>query len=258
MKFQVVVPSRGRSGLMPGLLTMVPYANVLVHESEYDDYQEVVPDGQLHTHNEGLVADIRNHILRNFGGECVIMMDDDFIGVRPLISKLGLIKDPDYIHQLLYNSMMVCGDLGCSVFAYAPVINPIIMRPEVDPIKLNNTAFRTFGVMGEGLKRRFPSQGRADIDFSMQTLRDDRIIYVDCRFYFDHGNAGTGKGGSVGSVGAERRAKAVQDLKSRWGNNLGLGGRNAATKSVNQSMSIKVSRRNKLVNVREYFPEEFS
>lgn len=244
---------------MPNLLSMVPYANVIVHESELDDYKKVVPTDQLHTHTENRVTNIRDHILENFNSECVVMMDDDFIGVRPLLSKLGLIRDKDYIYQLLFNSMVVCQDLGCGLFSYAPVINPIVMRPEVDPVKFNNTAFRTFGVMGDALNRRFSHvTGRGDIDFSMQALKEDRIIYVDCRFYFDHGNAGTGKGGSVGSVGLEHRQEAVKSLKRRWGNNISLGHKNAATKSANQSMSIKVSRRNKLVNVREYFPEEFS
>ncbi len=42
--------------------------------------------------------------------------------------------------------------------------------------------------------------GRSDLDFTLQTMMEDRILLADMRWYFDHGRIFSGKGGAVGIV----------------------------------------------------------
>jgi len=60
----------------------------------------------------------------------------------------------------------------------------------------------TFGLRGAARNRKFDPQmiGREDIDFSLQSLMDDRIMLGDMRFYFDHGRIFSGRGGNAGKI----------------------------------------------------------
>ncbi len=90
--------------------------------------------------------------------------------------------------------------------------------------------------------------GRADFDFTMQTLLDDRILYADVRFYFDHGRIFSGRGGNVGLLTDEMFKRSSDLLKCRWGKYVSFEkpGYAKMKASNTQSMSARVRRHNPL------------
>ncbi len=92
------------------------------------------------------------------------------------------------------------------------------------------------------------SPGRADFDFTLETLLHDRILYADCRFYFDHGRIFSGLGGNVGLISDADFKLATERLHKKWGRYISTKkpGYNKGASNV-QSMGIRVRRQNPLV-----------
>jgi hypothetical protein len=89
---------------------------------------------------------------------------------------------------------------------------------------------------------------REDLDFTLQTLLEDRIVLGDCRWYFDHGRIFSGRGGNVGLTTSEQFAHTTKDLVAKWGRFVGTS-RPGFMKGQRQStspMSIRVERQSAL------------
>ena len=59
--------------------------------------------------------------------------------------------------------------------------------------------------------------GRDDFDWTLRTLIDDRVLFVDNRFYFDHGPIYSGKGGNVGLIDQDSFVNSSRLLKQFFG-----------------------------------------
>ena len=198
---RVVVPSRGRVPNMPLILRLLPGATVFVDKREESEYAAVVPRNQLWLHESlpGLVA-IRNWLNANVQEDCLVMIDDDFRGVIPLMGKHRPITDPVVIAEVIANGHRVAEDLGISVFCWGRSLNNVLLKPEWDPFRLVGPISSSFGLRGAARSRRFDPacEIREDLDFTMQTLLEDRILLMEMRWYFDHGRIFSGRGGNVG------------------------------------------------------------
>jgi hypothetical protein len=100
--------------------------------------------------------------------------------------------------------------------------------------------------MGKARYRKYKTNmhGRADFDWTMQTLLEDRCIYADIRFYFDFGPIYSGRGGSVGLITPEVFEASSRALKARWGGCLSFKAPGYVKKREVTAMSIRVSRTN--------------
>ncbi len=228
LDYVIVVPSRRRVHNMPVLRSLLPTAVVTVDETELADYSGAVPDDKLVPHptfqptaNGGVVAMIRNWVLEQFDNDIVVFVDDDFVGIQTLFGSRRRIVHPEEILGVLENAARNTRDLGLSCFCFCRTANALQLREHL-PIVPTQMVAACFGIMGPARRRKYdPQMGcRADLDWSMTTLLEDRCVYADVRFYFDVGLSGAGAGGGVGLVTPRRMEASSALLRKKWGKHL--------------------------------------
>jgi hypothetical protein len=218
---------------------------VCVAAEEKDAYLAAVPRERLMTHNvKGLPA-IRNWLNKTVQEDCLVMIDDDMRGLfATMRKKRRLVTDPTVIRQVIENSHRVCEDLGLGVFCWCRHLNPIVTKPELLPVRLVGPISCAFGVRGAARERNFVNTPREDLEFTMQTLLDDRILYCDMRWYFDHGRIFCGRGGNVGLIDDAWLKQAEAESERRWGRYFSRKKHGWVRAASSDSMSIVVRRQN--------------
>ena len=247
LDYQIVVPSRNRVANMPRIRQLLPSAMICVDEREVREYQRAVPKDKLLVHPpmQGLPR-IGNWLLDAVDASILIRIDDDLRSVLCTTGSKRSITNPNEILAVLENSAQACHDLGLGVFCYSRTANVTVIRPEERPIVPIQVAASAFGVMNAARHRKFDEtlHGRADLDFSLQTLLDDRILYADVRFYFDFGPIGYGSGGSAGMISKKDYAEVSRKLALKWGSALKHGGPAYVKNRTSTAMSVAVKRTN--------------
>lgn len=247
LEYRIVVPSRKRSHLMSHILRLIPSATIAIHETELAEYQKLVPSDQLVVHTQTSVVAIRNWILDTFKEPWQIQIDDDLQFVETQIgAKKKRITDPDQIEWILENQIICMSDLTIGVGCFSRSRNEGMVKPSAYPFRVVGPLSSTMIIGGAARRRRFETEcwGRADADFTLRTLQDDRILLADMRFVFFHGVVFGGKGGNVGVLDQEQFAKATAALKKRWGKYIETEkkGRFGKKDKGNPAMSIAVKR----------------
>ena len=236
---------------MPRLLRLLPSAIVAVAESEKSEYQAVVPAKQLIFHHDlPRLVDIRTWINQTIQEDCLMMVDDDFLGVIPQVVRLQRrVTDPAIIEQVIENAHQCTEDLGLTVFCWTRTRNNFLADPEMLPIRLVQPMAGSFGMRGAAQSRRFDAvPDREDVDFTLQTLLHDRVLFAEMRWYFDHGRSFAGRGGNVGKITEEQFKASTAILLQRWGKYIGLGSPGFQKNRSTTPMSIRVKRRSPLAD----------
>ena len=237
--YKVVILSRGRSDT---IIThkIMPYADLVVPVSEVKLYKHTncnivpIPD-ELH----GL-GKVRNWVLDNYQEECIIMADDDIHKVA-LVSgqRLRYSKDVDYIRQLLENTYVCAKDLGVSLFGFSQRPDVRIYMPN-NPFSFNSWVGGVIGVIGR--KYRFiENKLKVDIDFFLQNMLRDRIVYVDLRYSFIQERY-KNKGGNSIYRTEEQIKKELEILKKRWGKYFIY-----KVNKTNEQIYVKIPRKQRLI-----------
>jgi hypothetical protein len=211
---------------MPVVRALLPSALICIEDSERESYKAAgVPDDKLLLHPKldppGL-PHVLNWMQDAVKQSILIEVDDDFVGVQVNTGSRRFITEPDEILAILENSAQACRDLGLTTFCYSRTPNTTIIRPEERPIVPTQSICNAFGVMGAARHRKYDAKlyGRADVDWTLQTLLEDRVVYADIRFYFDCGRVFSGQGGNVGLVTADQFAMVSRALAHKWGNSI--------------------------------------
>lgn len=232
---------------MPLLRELLPSALICVDERERDDYTSFVPKKQLVTHPKlvGLPR-IHNWLLKAIDTPILFRVDDDFRRVIVMTGSERIITDSKEIRDIIENSAVNCRDLGLGVFCYTRQANPIILRPNEKPICPVHPVCSAFGVMNRARYREMDQDlhGRADVDYTLQTLLEDRLVYADCRFYFDFGPIGYGTGGTAGLLSDQDYKNASHLLFKRWGKSLNDKQTNLSKEKKSTPLRIAVKRVN--------------
>jgi hypothetical protein len=63
-------------------------------------------------------------------------------------------------------------------------------------------------------------KSRADLDWTMRTLLEDRIVLADIRYYFDFGRSFSGAGGQSGLVTPDDFKRSTEIVGKRWGTSI--------------------------------------
>ena len=243
-EIQVVIPSRKRPQNMQKMMKLVPFANVCVHQSEYDDYVTVVPKGHLKTHNCVGMTKIRKHIVTTSDADCVIQMDDDLFKCISLCGqKVITYTDSKDIWRIFYNTYSICKDLDIKMFGYNTSPSLLYYTP-FDPIKLNLPAFGCFGILDKTL---YPDQNLLiidDTDVSLQCLYRNRIIFTDFRFCFTAGQVYNSPGGQSDLRVKQNVEKDNLYYKAKWGKYYRYDSQNGLKNN------ISVPRKNQVVQKR--------
>jgi glycosyltransferase involved in cell wall biosynthesis len=255
----IVIPSRRRAGGIPQMLKCFPDAYVCVEDSEENDYKTVVPRDQLVLHPPlGGAAHVRNWMIDYFQEDCIFQVDDDFRRIQCYcnadVRDVSYITDASHIAGVIDNAHWPAFDLGIGVFSWARFANPMQYRP-FEPMLLCGTPIMcSFGMRGPARTRKFDPAvpHMADLNFAMETYRDDRIAYVDARYYWDFGKIYSGVGGNQGLVTYDQKKNSIRLMRSRWTRYLtygsaqetgGRGMKSATMKPDTQGISIRIPRK---------------
>jgi hypothetical protein len=235
----------------------MPDATVYVAEDEMDDYAPHVPRASLIAHPKAsTLVECYNWMLTQFDEPCLIKADDDLVSVDIMRhDRLRANRDPEVIKRIIENAVESCEDLNLGVFCWSRNQNYVTSRTHEHPFRLMLPVMGTFGVMGKARYRKWDiaMHGRADFDFTLQTLLEDRIVLCDSRYYFNHGRVFTGEGGLRGKVTGDHFKIATELLVKKWGDCVGGGGTKAGRgrpKGKGSGMAkigfaLNVSRRNR-------------
>jgi hypothetical protein len=149
----------------------------------------------------------------------LIQSDDDLSGVRSNIGSKRFITEADEIMAIIENAVTCCADLGLSTFCWSRTANTTVVRPDERPIVPTQQVYGCWGVMGRARHRLYDEslKSRADLDWTMRTLLEDRIVLADIRYYFDFGRSFSGSGGQSGLVTPEDFKRATEIVAKRWG-----------------------------------------
>ncbi len=208
---------------MPVLRTLLPTAKICVDAREADDYRRFVPAANLLVHppTEGAPA-ARNWIIANVKQPVLIQLDDDFVGVQVNVGSKRYITDSEEILAIFENAMVACNDLGVGCFCFSRTCNLTAIKPDMLPIKPTQQVYGCWGVLGSARHRLYDTslKSRADLDWTLRTLLEDRCVYADTRFYFDFGTSFTGSGGNTGLVTPQQFLDSSREVKKRWGKSV--------------------------------------
>jgi len=248
-KMAIVVPSRKRVQNMPLIRELLPSAIICVDEREAADYAAEVPQKHLLLHPPmEIAATVRNWMVDNISAPILVMIDDDFRGVRVTTGSQRFISDHEEILAILENAATCCEDLGRTTFCFSGTPNTTIIKPDFKPIVPVQPVFRAFGIMGAARHRKWSTAlpGRADLDWTLRTLLLDRAVYADVRFFFDCGPVFSGRGGNVGLITPQGFEEATRKIRQAWGNAVSFKQPGFRKKSREvASVSLRVSRTNK-------------
>ena len=248
LDYTIVVPSRKRVHNMPFIRRLLPSAMICVDKRERDAYRSEVPAENLLVHPEmDGSAKVRNWIVDAVKTPVLIQIDDDFCGVQVTTGAKRFIIDQNEILAILENAARACQDLKLTTFCFSGTPNTTIIRPDERPIVPTQPVFRAFGTMGKARKRKWREDiiGRADLDWTLRTLLEDRCVYADVRFFFDCGAVFAGRGGNVGMISPEQFTKATEVLRQIWGRSVSFKPPGYMKKREVASVSLRVSRTNK-------------
>lgn len=233
---------------MPRLLSMLPTATILVDEKEREAYAKYVPEEQLHTHKSlNTLTKIRNYINGHYQEDCIVQCDDDLKKVTSTMSGTAS-TDPKVITAIIENGIQVATDTKLGLIGWSAVANPLQFVP-FKPIRLVGAIRACFIIANDARNRRFDDGlvDREDLDFVMQALLKDRVVYIDSRFYFDFGNCMSGMGGLQGKRTDDNFAKSEALMRQKWGNYF-------SSKVTANSSSKAGSRLSRSKNLRSQHP----
>lgn len=230
--YQVWTPSHKRVDYVRHLLTLVPYAMILVDQAERTDYAAVVPPAQLVTH-PGLdrMPAIRNWVLDHATTKSVVCFDDDFRGaVSRTWQRPRKYTDPDVIRCIIESAVDVCHDLDKTLFTWTRE-QQVVWHNNGDPVSITFPISCGFvfhrGTHGQHMRFDEHIRSKGDLDMSFQAMLHDRVILLDRRWFMNFGVL-------LGEVGGEqaRRTSATQAadelyIKQKWKGHAELGARAA-------------------------------
>ena len=242
-KFLII--SRNRSDIITSH-KLFPFAQILVPESEKSDYEhlsndiETVPDSII-----GL-GQLRNWILDTYKEEIVIMLDDDITSCR-CISRESYYKvqNPDDVKTILLNAANCAKDLGTSVFGFDQ--NADVRKYKASsPFNFCAWVGGVIGVIGRKYRFLADHKFKVDIDFCLNVLMKERIIFKDNRFSFLQ-NRNFMKGGNSSFRRQADVDQEVYRLKNKWGSHYQF----KKTKT-GEDTKIRVQRRNPLMLLKHF------
>lgn len=245
--YEIIVPSRHRVFNMERIRALLPTAIITVDEREKDEYSHAVPKDRLllHPRLEGLPL-IHNWLLHEIKTPILIRIDDDFQRIQSLVGSKRRITDPVEVLAVLHNAATAAADLDVGVFCWSRTPNTTVVRPPEKPMLPAGPVASAFGVRGTARFREFDQtlHGRADVDFTLNTLLHDRCVLQDVRFYFDFGPIGYGTGGSAGLITKQKYTNVTRLLARRWGKALNQKSQAILGKRQSVPLRIQVPRTN--------------
>ena len=236
-----MILSRGRSKTITTTSLFPDWVEILVPDTEIDQYKATVynPLIAIPDTYKGL-GQVRNYVLDNIPEETVVMIDDD---LRYCYSLTGYrtrrIKSPTEVVQIIINTAVMAKESGAKCFGFSQT--DIRKYHETDPFNLCTWVGGVIGVIGRDLKFR-DDKYKVDIDFCLQNLLVNRIVWCDSRYTFAQ-ERDNNIGGNSSFRNKEEFNKSVDTLKEKWGNYIRVKDSGKSQITIN----LNVKRKQKIV-----------
>lgn len=179
---KIVVPSHQRPENVKRMESLFPGCIWCVSESEADSYKT---ENKL-THPDSLygIAAKRQWILDRISG-VVFQVDDDIEGLWVNMGNTGhRITRPEQIYQVIENAAEMARGFGSPVFGFNQAWGVRKYNPH-DPFSLSGWVGTAYGFIGRRIKfDQNLSVKASDVDFCLQALLKERVIFSDKRFGF--------------------------------------------------------------------------
>lgn len=214
---RIVILSRGRASSLPSnTCSLFPdYVDVVVPTSEVAEYEQNVKNNVIACPDSlnGL-GDLRNWCLDSFNEEVLVMVDDDIRHLYCLTGEFSRrITDADELVEVIANAAVMCRDSGAKLFGFSQT--DIRKYNGCEPFALGTWVGCVVGVVGR--KLRFRSDPfKVDVDFTLQNLLVNRIVWVDTRYYFSQARD-TNSGGCSIFRSQKKMDESLDSLKAKWG-----------------------------------------
>lgn len=214
---RVVIPSRRRIGNVKAL-QLFPKATLCVCEDEAADYAAAYPENDLLVHPVGLggIGPLRQWILDNVPDLGVLQVNDDVHKLTAIGSGFRRGHSADDAEILVASTAQCALDIGASVFGFSQTSGDVRKFQPDAPFGVSGWAGGVVGFLGR--KHRYDQKLllRADIDFFLQCLRRDRIVWIETRYSFEEVRF-KGAGGNAKNRSQERHQHEMNYLKKKWG-----------------------------------------
>ena len=232
LDIKIVILSRSRYDDIITTNLLPDFIEVLVPESQKELYQQRISNPVITTPDDikGLGM-LRNWCIDNFKEETIIMLDDDIIRCYSITGKRARKITKDELLQVIVNTAVMAKDLGVSVFGFTQT--DIRKYNGTQPFNLCTWVGGVIGVIGKSQKFR-NDKFKVDIDFCLQSLLNDRIIWCDNRYYFVQ-RRDNNLGGNAEFRTKQNLEESTKSLKEKWGKYVQI-----TIKSGSQ-MSIKLN-----------------
>jgi len=214
-----LILSRGRARSMVSH-KLFPFADILVPESEREDYEKRLRRPVLIYPDEvrGLSV-LRNWALDNFENHVLVMIDDDIDHVSNQEFNLyTAMTNPDDLRRLFESTARITMDLDKSLFGYKTSRNIMFYDP-TKPFRFTGWVGTVIGVVGRQFRFDEHNILKVDADFSLQVLLQDRIIVQDNRYTFVSIKI-KNRGGNSTYRTKERVEREKMYLKKKWGKHI--------------------------------------
>lgn len=238
IKFLII--TNGRSDTISSH-KLFPFATIVCPEEQMKDYEHCgLPMVGTPNDLKG-IGYVRNWCLMKFAStKVIIMIDDDITEVNRVDSiHKTIYKDPADVYALIYQTAQCAYDAGAPVFSWNQQQGDTRKYQPNEPFSLNKWCGTIIGVIdldGKGHRMFCNNKCKADIDYCLQSLLDERITWVDNRISFicgrDKNKGGTQKFKTQEMVDAE-----IAYLKDKWGDLISF-----KPNKGNYSASMKVKR----------------
>jgi hypothetical protein len=214
---KIVIPSKRRASVVGDkALHLFPDATVCIGEDEFDAYSRVTSNLLVHPAGVVGIGPLRQWVMDHVEDRCVVMVDDD---VTHVYSQVGFhkrrIEDADTARAIVERLAILASDAGVRIFGFQQAARPLTYA-NFRPFSLNTWVGGIVGIIGRELRYDTSLLLRADIDFCLQSLVQDRIVLVDGRYSFIHTRF-AGAGGNARQRSAERHEQEIRYLKRKWG-----------------------------------------
>jgi hypothetical protein len=228
MPIPFVIPSKARAEILAThTLKLIPDAIVCVDEAEVPVYREVTDNILPHPPLPGLAA-IREWIYDYFAPgpeDVIVQMDDDLGKCYSLIGKnKQRVRSPEAVRAIIENCATCALGVGAKLFGFNNSQDVKAFRAQ-DPFRL--AAFpdgAVLGTIGRTVRHNTSMTLRAHVDFTLQHLLVNRIVWVDHRFCFESQRFSV-PGGNAVYRSSDREQAELAYLKRKWGQYVHFGHR---------------------------------
>lgn len=225
---KILMPTKGRAGKC---LTMklVPSAIIVCSKKESEAYAKAYPKNDILVEPDNVndIVKCRAWLLEKFRKtDDIFMIDDDLQRVMRNFSTTGhladaSVKDPDEILEILKNTQFVAEQLGCYLWGYANIVNPVQFTGH-DLISLSgylNNSYMGFR-KGHNLKYNINMKEGEDHFICCLNKHLNRIHVRDKRWAFKTSENFKADGGCQGYRNTREMLKTTRYLQKLFGSDI--------------------------------------